>query len=258
MYNIQKIIKNPGLARRLAGYSLAILIVLLAAESSSAFTVPEKLVYDLTWTGVKAGTAVLEVANEKDLIRITSTANSAGWVSVFYTVEDRVESVLEKGKAQTFIGRPRKYHIKIREGRHRRDKEINFDFEKKKALLVDNLAQKKNEYAFEKNEVFDPLSVLFYVRTLKLEVGKPVYADVIDSKKLWTVEVQVLRREKIQTILGEIDTVVIKPLMQSEGIFSRKGDIHIWLTDDQKHIPVKMQTKVAVGSVTAMLVSGAY
>ena len=42
--------------------------------------------------------------------------------------------------------------------------------------------------------------------------------------------------------------------MKSEGIFYRKGDIFIWLTDDVKHIPVKMQTKVAVGSITATLV----
>jgi hypothetical protein len=46
--------------------------------------------------------------------------------------------------------------------------------------------------------------------------------------------------------------------MKSEGIFNRKGDMYIWLTDDLKRIPVKMQTKVAVGSITATLVGGIY
>jgi len=100
--------------------------------------------------------------------------------------------------------------------------------------------------------------VLYYVRTLKLEVGKSVYMDIFDSKKLWNVEVKVLRRERISSILGDVETVVVKPLMKSEGIFNRKGDMLIWLTDDQKRIPVKMQTKVAVGSITATLVSGTY
>jgi hypothetical protein len=68
----------------------------------------------------------------------------------------------------------------------------------------------------------------------------------------------VLRKEKIKTKLGEFDTVVIKPLMKSEGIFDRKGDMYIWLTDDLRRIPVKMQSKVAVGSITATLVSGTY
>ena len=58
--------------------------------------------------------------------------------------------------------------------------------------------------------------------------------------------------------MGDVNTIVIKPLMKSEGIFNRKGDLHIWLTDDEKRIPVRMQTKVAVGSITATLVSGAY
>ena len=46
--------------------------------------------------------------------------------------------------------------------------------------------------------------------------------------------------------------------MKSEGIFYRKGEIFIWLTDDAKHIPVQLQTKVAVGSITATLVKGIY
>jgi hypothetical protein len=46
--------------------------------------------------------------------------------------------------------------------------------------------------------------------------------------------------------------------MKSEGIFYGKGEIFIWLTDNEKHIPVKMQTNVAIGSITATLVNGLY
>ncbi len=82
--------------------------------------------------------------------------------------------------------------------------------------------------------------------------------DVFDSRKLWNVEVQVLRREKIKTKLGEFDTIVIKPLMKSEGIFNRKGDVYIWLTDDKKRVPVKLESKVAIGSITATLTGGTF
>jgi hypothetical protein len=89
-------------------------------------------------------------------------------------------------------------------------------------------------------------------------VGKSVYVDVFDSRKLWNVEVQVLRRERIKTKLGEFDTLVIKPLMKSEGIFNRKGDVYIWLTDDKKRIPVKLESKVPIGSITATLTGGTF
>jgi hypothetical protein len=236
---------------------VAMLLGHLFVSPSAAFTIPEKLVYDLAWTGVKAGTATLEVVNDKETLRVISTANSANWVSVFYKVEDRVETVLAKGKSDIFLARPQNYRLKLREGRHRRDKEVIYDHERKKAVFIDHLDNDRKEFAISEH-AFDPLSVLYYVRTLKLEVGKSVYMDIFDSKKLWNVEVQVLRKERISSILGDVETVVVKPLMKSEGIFNRKGDMLIWLTDDQKRIPVKMQTKVAVGSITATLVSGTY
>jgi hypothetical protein len=226
-------------------------------KTASAFIIPEKLVYDLTWTGVKAGTAVLELVNDKDTIRVISTANSAPWVSVFYTVDDRVETILVKDKSKIFVGQPKNYRLKIREGRHRRDKEIVFDQAGHRAVFIDHLGKDRKEFVIQE-DVFDPLSVLYYVRTMKLTVGKSVYVDIFDSKKLWNVEVQVLRKERISTIFGYTDTFVVKPLMKSEGIFNRKGEMFIWLTDDQKRIPVKMQTKVAVGAITATLTGGVY
>lgn len=248
-----------GIAR--ADFSLIICVAILfghlSISPSAAFTIPEKLVYDLTWTGVKAGTATLEVVNDKETLRVISTANSANWVSVFYKVEDRVETVLAKGKSDIFLARPQSYRLKISEGRHRRDKEVIYDHAQKKAVFIDHLDKDRKEFPISEH-TFDPLSVLYYVRTLKLEVGKSVYMDIFDSKKLWNVEVKVLRRERISSILGDVETVVVKPLMKSEGIFNRKGDMLIWLTNDQKRIPVKMQTKVAVGSITATLASSTY
>ncbi|HYQ48392.1 MAG TPA: DUF3108 domain-containing protein [Thermodesulfovibrionales bacterium] len=247
----------PGRSGLRLSVCIIVLLSVVSAGTSFAFVIPEKLVYDLTWTGVKAGTATLEVVNDMDTIRMISTARSANWVSVFYTVEDHVETVLAKGKSSVFIAQPRNYRMKIREGRHRRDKEIIYDHAQKKAIFIDHLDNDRKEVAITER-TFDPLSVLYYVRTLKLDVGKSQYMDIFDSKKLWNVEVQVLRKERISSVLGEVDTVVIKPLLKSEGIFNRKGDMLIWLTDDQKKIPVRMQTKVAVGAITATLVAGSY
>ena len=227
-------------------------VVASAAGHAFAFPAPEKLLFDLTWTGVKAGTASLEVVNDHEMIRVISTASSAPWISVFYKVEDRAEAVLAKGRSRIFVGQPQNFRLKIREGRHRRDKEIIFDHTRSMAVFIDHIANEKKEFEVHEN-VFDPLSVIYYVRTVKLDVGKSVFVDIFDSKKLWNVEVQVLRKERISTVLGDVDTIVIRPLMKSEGIFNRKGEMLIWLTDDQKRVPVKMQTKVKIGSVTATL-----
>jgi Protein of unknown function (DUF3108) len=239
---------------------IAVLFALFFAAdgplSARAQTIPEKLVFDLTWAGIKAGTATQEIINDNGVIKIVSTARSADWISVFFKVDDRIESVLA-GTRPTGLGLPKIYRMKIREGKTRRDKEITFDRGKRLAFYVDHLNGEKKDFEINENTL-DTLSSFYFVRSMPLEVGKSVFIDVFDSKRLWNTEVQVLRREKIETVLGTFNTIVVRPLMKSEGIFEKKGDMYIWLTDDKRHVPVKMKTKVPIGSITATLVGGTF
>lgn len=222
---------------------------------ATPFNIPEKLIYDLTWTGIKAGEATLEISDKGNEMRIVSVAKSAKWVSVFYTVEDRVESIFLK--SSDVIGHTMKYLLNLREGKHRKNKEVIFDYKNLKAIYIDYIDKERKEFEIPP-AIFDPLSSFYYVRTLNLEVGKSVYVTVFDSKKVWNVEVQVLRKEKIEVPAGTFNTIVVKPLLKSEGIFFRKGDVYIWLTDDERRIPVMLKSKIKIGSVNASLVGGSY
>jgi hypothetical protein len=235
---------------------LLALAVLAGVRPAAAFGTHEKLVFDLTWTGIKAGTATQEITTDGNETRIVSIARSADWISVFFPVEDRIETVLA-GNSPSRIGLPTLYHLKIREGNHRRDKEVRFEHARGVAHYKDNLNGDRRVIPISPSTI-DTLSSFYFVRTLKMEVGKSIFLTILDNMKVWNVEVQVLRKEKIKTKLGSFDTIVIKPLMQSEGIMDRKGDMYIWLTDDHRLLPVKMKTKVKVGSITATLVGGVY
>ncbi len=238
-------------------FSLICLIFFCDPVYANPFKVPEKFIFDLNWIGIKAGTASLELKNDGDKIKIISTAQSAKWISIFYTVNDRAESTLLQNSSLSIIGQPVNYKLNIQEGRHRRNKEVIFDYAMNKALYIDHLKNEKKEIDLP-DFVHDPLSSFYHLRTLELVVGTPVYITIFDSKKVWNTEIQILRKEKVTVPAGTFDTIVVKPLMKSEGIFHRKGDIFIWLTDDTKHIPVKMEIKVAIGSITANLVEGIY
>jgi hypothetical protein len=207
--------------------------------------------------GLKAGTASIEIINEENTTKIISQAHSAKFISLFYKVEDRIESTLSRGSSLSPIGLPTKYRVKIREGRHRRDKEVIFDHVKGKALYFDYRNNEEKEFEIPV-PIFDPVSGFYYFRTRELVVGKPVYITVFDNKKIWDVEVQVLRKETVTIPAGKFNTIVVKPLLKSEGIFSRKGEVHIWLTDDEKHIPVRVMLQVKIGHVSATLVEGMY
>jgi hypothetical protein len=239
------------LIKTLAVVVAACMCVLLAAASARAFHIDEKLNYDLSWYGIHAGKSMLHIyRGEDDVLRMVSTARSADWITVFYPVEDRAECEVEDERPWY----PKRYHLKTREGKHRKNKEVLFDRHEGKAIFINHLEGKRKEYDIP-SEIFDPLSGFYHSRFVDLVVGKSSYVAVFDSEDVWNVEVKVLKKEKVTVPAGTFDTVLINPKLKSEGIFSKKGDIYVWLTDDERRIPVKLKTKVAVGSITAELVN---
>ncbi len=251
--------RRPGTFGAWSCLTLLILVVLLAVPPvSQAFPVPERLEFEISYTGITAGRAVQEVNKIGDEIQIVSTARSADWLKLMFPVDDRIESFLVSGTPPLFIGVPRLYRERIREGWTRFQKDAVFDRQKLEVTTTDHL---KNSVTVQKisKRTYDTLSSFFYFRSLPaLQPGTSYFIDIFDCKRLWNTEVQVLRREEITTPLGRFKTVVIKPLLKSEGIFARTGEMHIWLTDDDRRIPVLMKSKVRIGSITATLTGGNY
>jgi len=236
---------------------LALTGVLVASQSACAFPMPERLEFEISYGGITAGRAVQEVTLEGNEIHIVSTAKSADWLKLFFPVDDRIESVLIKGAPPNNIGVPRLYRERIREGWTRFEKDAVFDCELLNVTTKDFLNKTETSHSITRR-TFDTLSSFYYFRTVALQVGTSSFIEIFDCKKLWNTEVQVLRREQIKTPLGTFNTIVIKPLLKSAGIFARTGDMHIWLTDDERRIPVLMKSKVRIGSITVTLVGGSY
>jgi hypothetical protein len=228
-----------------------------AVPGRAAFSVPERLEFELSWSGITAGTAVLEVTRSADGIIITSTARSADWLSLLYKVDDRIEAEMSKGEEGRLFGVPRIYRENLHEGRSRFHKEVTFDHVGRTARIVNFLD--KSTVNLEITPItYDSLSCFYYARLQKLEPGTSFFIDIFDGKKLHNTEVKVLRREELETVVGTFKAIVIMPVLQTKGIFSKTGDLYIWLTDDERRIPLKMQSKIGIGSITAALVGGSY
>ena len=145
----------------------------------------------------------------------------------------------------------------FKEGSRVRDREITFHPATKTAHYFDRKKNERQTIPLEA-DTFDIYSSFYYVRYQRLEPGMSVYINVLDSKKLHRIEVRVLRRERIMVPVGEFNTIVIEPMVKPVGVFEGKRGAYIWLSDDARRIPVKAQTRVTVGSVTAVLTGGNY
>ena len=207
----------------------------------------ETLTYDIYWMGIYAGKAVLEAENKNGIFKITSRVQSAPAVSAFYRVEDQAESIVTNGL-------PFKLRIKLQEGKHATDKETVFDTGNRKITFINYLKGKKKEHDIPEGTFWDVLSGFYYLRSQNLLVGNTAYINIFDSNKFFRAEVSVLKKDIIKvTGMGEISALKIKPELKSEGLFKKTGDIFIWLTDDDRKVPVRVETRIPVGNVVAEL-----
>ena len=99
----------------------------------------------------------------------------------------------------------------------------------------------------------DELSAFYYLRMLPLAIGEDVFIDNHTNRKNYPLMVIVHGRETVKVTAGEFDCLVVEPVIREGGIFAAKGRLKIWITDDERRMPVRMRTKIAVGSITASL-----
>jgi len=213
----------------------------------TAFPKNERIVYDLTWFGIKAGDITLTVNNiGGDKRRIVAVAKSSPLFSLFYPVEDRF--VTEVSGPQML---PRWIVIRQREGNYRSLKRAIFDQAGLKVLY------EKDDEAPVSYDLPRPahneISSFYIMRALPMSIGQSVFVETFASKKSYTVQVQVLQKERFQTKLGEVDTIKVKPELLFEGVYQRKGDVYVWLTNDERRIPVKVKGAIRIGSLVATL-----
>lgn len=100
----------------------------------------------------------------------------------------------------------------------------------------------------------DDVSFLFFARTLPLRVGDTYSIPRYFKADGNPVMIQVLRRETITVPAGRFQTVVIRPIIKSKGLFGEGGEAEVYFTDDDRRIMVQMRSKVPViGSLTLHL-----
>jgi len=233
------------------------LLVCLPPFAASALEVPERLVFDVNWSGLSAGTAVQEVSSRDGELHIVYTVRSSGLVNAFFSIDDRSESVLPQGGGTGPIGTPRLFREKINEGKTHTWKEALFDEAARKVDTKDFLKHTEKSDPISAL-THDTLSSVYLIRTSELAPGTTLHLDIFDCKRLWNAEVHVVRREEVSTPLGRFKTLVVTTQLKAEGVKPRPDYMTVWLSDDSLRVPVKMTIKLKVGEFTATLAGGSH
>lgn len=226
-----------------------------AAGIKLPFAPGERLTFQIKWAFINAGEAVLEVFPAKTTGNMKSchfvmTAKTSSFVDIFYKVRDRIDAYTDMKMTHSMLFKEQK------SGKRRKKVVIRFDWDKLEAQYS-NSGKIRKPVAIQPGS-FDPLSIFYAFRLFDLQEGKILKAWVTDGKKCVLGKAAVVRREKVKVASGTFDTYLVEPDPEIfGGVFDKSKDakLKIWVTSDSRRLPVKIASKVIVGSFVAELVS---
>ncbi|MDD2338225.1 MAG: DUF3108 domain-containing protein [Geobacteraceae bacterium] len=212
-------------------------------------TKKEKLTYRISLLKVPVGNAVVEATTIGEELRITVKISSNAIFSAIYPVDDLIETRMVEGNYLLT-------RVRQKEGSFQGDFGFTLLLREHKAFWVDRIANRYNYQQLPVDDAMDALSGFYFLRNQDLEIGKSVLLHLFDSNEYSPTMVEVLRRERMSLPgVGDVNTLVLHPLFKTAGFFRRTGDIMIWLTDDKFRVPVRLETYITLGKVTAELIS---
>lgn len=223
---------------------------LLPPSSGFSFPAKQTLTYSVDWRVFPAGIATFHLEQAGGMERIVATAESTGAVNLIFRVNDRFESYLNR---QT--GCSTSFNKLLQEGRRRINSSLRFlSSEGKQVLDEKNLVKGtvKHQEGPIPPCVTDLMSAVFYGASQPIEPGQSFHMPLADGMHVVDVTMKAEAREQVTTPAGTFQTIRVQPTA-SAGIVKNRGNIWVWYTDDNRHIPVQMRARLFWGTLTLRL-----
>ena len=223
------------------------------SRSEAPFAPGERLQYSVGYGILPAGTMELRLVGLERVggrvaYHATSSAESNRAVSFLYELVSNEESWFDAERFHSL-----RYRRRTVENDEPRVKEVRFDQAARTRTVVDE--DGSESHPASPNAV-DQLAMLYYIRTLPLETGARFVlrnqADPADNP----ITIRVLKEERVRVPAGTYETFVLDLQVKTDnGVFKKGGENRVWVTSDHRHVPVRISSKIGIGSFQAELVS---
>ena len=221
-----------------------------ALRAGFAFPQKQTLTYTVDWRVFSAGNAVVHFEANGDSERITANADTSGAINLLFHVSDHFQATFDRNAGCTT-----QFDKQTVEGRRQINSTLKIDYAQSKSIF-DEKNVVKNQTKHVETPVSgcltDLLSGMFFAASQPMEVGKTFVIPVVDALHTVPVTMKVEGKEEIKTPLGTFKTVRVQPTADA-GVVKNRGNIWIWYTDDERHLPVQMRARLFWGTITFRL-----
>jgi len=224
------------------------------------FKIGEKFTYLGRYGFIQAGEVSIKLdsitkVDSRPALKFVVRAKSSKLLNVFYKIDNKITSWVDLNH---FL--PLRFKIEQNESRYQGMRIVKFDpvkqlayyFDKTKDLKKDKL--KKVEKTIKlKHYPQDIIGGAYFTRFIKdrSKINFPIY----DRYKNWANELIFVKKENIKVAAGRFPAIQYKVKPRVQGSYKPRGDVSIWVSDDDKHILLQAKIHIPLGAFTAELKS---
>ena len=218
-------------------------------ERPVPFRAGEVLTYDVSWsTYLTAGTATVAVREKRPSFGstayyIVAEGRPTPLLSKLYTLYYKADTLLD---AYTLL--PQRASIYSEEGKDRRTKTTSFNQGARSAVYEVTTATQVRRDLRLPAYAQDALSAIYVMRAIPLKPGASITMPVADSGRTYKVQVNVGSKETVKTGIGPVSAWKVSPVIYDEAGKPNARPMALWLSDDDRRLPVKLMADLAVGS----------
>ncbi len=215
---------------------------------NTAFLPNEILTYNVFYSVIgiyfNAGTATfsttLEKLNNRPVYHAVGEGHTNSNYDFIFKVRDKYETYFDTTHLQ-----PVKFIRNVDEGGYKKLENITFDQQ-------NNIANTTKGVFKVPNCVQDVLSAVYYARNInynKYKVDDKIPFSMFLDNQVYDLYIRYLGKEVVKTRYGKFNAVKFKPLLVKGTIFEGGEKMTVWVSDDANHIPLRIESPIAIGSV---------
>lgn len=235
-------------------------VIPIRRPATLPFLVGEKLRYDIRFVGVTAAHMELEVMPEKSIsdrkvLPIRSKIKTVPVFDLVYRVDDNVFSYFDADGMFSH-----RFTMDLDESKQSRKLIELYDYDKNMSFFWNRIQHSEKGFIEQKESYNikpwsqDPLSAIYFLRTVDLprEAGQEFRYPVILDGKPWESLLRYVGKERIYAGGKDREAVVYHVENYHKGEL-RNRENKIWLSDDERRLVLRIETKLKIGSFAVAL-----
>jgi hypothetical protein len=209
----------------------------------------ERLTYDIEWRLIHAGTAIIEAHSSAADLKL----DAAGIVSTLFKVHDTYNVSYDSGFCAIAAS------MDSEEGKRHHETKITYDRADNRASYLERDLLRNSVLHSDTVStppcVYEVLGAFLKLRRTNIAAGQSYQFPMSDGRRSASVKIEAQEREDVKTLNGNYKTIRCEANMLNGVIYTRKGRVFVWVTDDEKHTPVQIRLRMnfPVGTVTLQL-----